>query len=156
MTSAELKTQIDSEVTNKAANNSVSPTNVGVNLKDVVDYVDQEKIKYRQYKVAVLPTSIAHVLLDEIGFSSAIVTNPFNGKITVTKTGVFTSVDVNKIDFIVTNVNNAGSVFIGVGSQGGDFGQDLGDKFTINLFDMAGGQTSTPNSNVIVEVRIYD
>ena len=42
MTSAELKTQIDSEVTNKAATNSVSPTNVGDNLKDVVDYVVQE------------------------------------------------------------------------------------------------------------------
>ena len=156
MTSAELKTQIDSEVTSKASTNSLSPTNVGDNLKDVVDYVDQEKIKYRQYKVAVLPTSISHVFFDEIGFGSAIVTNPFNGKIIVTKLGVFNGIDVNKIDFIVTNVNNAGSVFIGVGSQGGDFGQDLGDKFTINLFDMAGGQTSTPNSNVIVEVRIYD
>lgn len=42
MTSAQLKAQIDTEVTNKSANNSVSPTNVGGNLKDVVDYVDRQ------------------------------------------------------------------------------------------------------------------
>lgn len=42
MTNTELKSQIDLDVTNKIANNSVTPTNVGSNIKAVVDYVDQE------------------------------------------------------------------------------------------------------------------
>lgn len=42
MTNTELKSQIDLDVTNKTVNNSVTPTNVGSNIKAVVDYVDQE------------------------------------------------------------------------------------------------------------------
>ena len=42
MTSTELKSQIDSEITNETAPNSVSTIDVGNNLKDIVDYVDQE------------------------------------------------------------------------------------------------------------------
>lgn len=42
MTSLELKTQIDTDITDKTAEGSVSPENVGENMKDVVDYVDQE------------------------------------------------------------------------------------------------------------------
>jgi hypothetical protein len=42
MTSTELKSQIDSEITNETAPNSVSTIDVGTNLKDIVDYVDQE------------------------------------------------------------------------------------------------------------------
>ena len=37
-----LKTQIDTDITNKTTSKSISPLNVGKNIKDVVDYVDQE------------------------------------------------------------------------------------------------------------------
>ena len=37
-----LKQQIDTEITNKTTVSSISPTNVGNNIKAVVDYVDQE------------------------------------------------------------------------------------------------------------------
>jgi len=42
MTNTALKAQIDSQITNETLPNSVSPTDVGGNLKAVVDYVDQE------------------------------------------------------------------------------------------------------------------
>ena len=42
MTSTELKAQIDSQITNETLANSISPTDVGTNLKSVVDYVDQQ------------------------------------------------------------------------------------------------------------------
>ena len=43
MTSSQLKTQIDTDITNKVSSNTITTTNVGVNTKAVVDYVDQEK-----------------------------------------------------------------------------------------------------------------
>ena len=42
MTSSQLKTQIDTDITNKVSTNSITPTNVGNNAKAIVDYVDQE------------------------------------------------------------------------------------------------------------------
>lgn len=42
MTNTELKAQIDAEITNETAVNSVSTLDVGENMKDIVDYVDQE------------------------------------------------------------------------------------------------------------------
>jgi len=43
MTSSQLKTQIDTDITNKVSSNTITPTNVGLNTKAIVDYVDQEK-----------------------------------------------------------------------------------------------------------------
>lgn len=40
MTNIELKGQIDTDITNKTLVKSISPTNVGKNLKDVIDYID--------------------------------------------------------------------------------------------------------------------
>lgn len=42
MTSEALKTQIDSAITNKTATNSITPANVGINMKAVVDYIDEQ------------------------------------------------------------------------------------------------------------------
>lgn len=50
MTSSQLKTQIDTDITNKVSSNTITPTNVGVNTKAVVDYVDQQVIT-KQIKV---------------------------------------------------------------------------------------------------------
>jgi hypothetical protein len=49
MTNTELKAQIDSQVTNKTAQKSITATNVGANTKAVVDYVDQQ-VPYKIYK----------------------------------------------------------------------------------------------------------
>lgn len=42
MTNTQLKTQIDTDITNKTTTKSISPLNVGKNIKDVVDYTVQE------------------------------------------------------------------------------------------------------------------
>jgi hypothetical protein len=42
MTNTQLKTQVDADITNKTSAKSISPLNVGKNIKDLVDYVDQE------------------------------------------------------------------------------------------------------------------
>ena len=42
MTNIELKAQIDSQITNETTANAITPTDVGVNIKSVIDYVDQE------------------------------------------------------------------------------------------------------------------
>jgi hypothetical protein len=42
MTNTVLKAQIDSQITNETTPNGIAPTEVGVNIKAVVDYVDQE------------------------------------------------------------------------------------------------------------------
>ena len=44
MTNINLKTQIDTDITNKTTSSSITPSNVGDNMKDIVDYVDQEVI----------------------------------------------------------------------------------------------------------------
>lgn len=42
MNNVQLKANIDAGITNKTANNSVTPPIVGGQLKDIVDYIDQE------------------------------------------------------------------------------------------------------------------
>src|SRR5690349_14826014 len=42
MDSTALKAQIDSQITNETSPNSISPADVGGNLKSVVDYIDQQ------------------------------------------------------------------------------------------------------------------
>ena len=42
MTNTELKAQIDTQITDETVDNSITPTEVGGNMKDTVDYIDQE------------------------------------------------------------------------------------------------------------------
>jgi hypothetical protein len=42
MTNTQLKNQIDSQITNKTTSSSITPLNVGLNLKEIIDYVDLE------------------------------------------------------------------------------------------------------------------
>lgn len=160
MTRAELNTYIDTNITDKTAIDSLTPTDEGNALKEVADYVDQEILivqpKYISYVAEVNYNSIINVLIDEIGFDTPTITNPNNGKVVFTKTGVFTGINVNKICFLSQNLSNSGQVYVTLLSQGGTFGENPDDKMTLNIFDMAGTQTGTPSGSVIVEVRIYN
>ena len=42
MTNTELKNNIDTAITNKTSASSITPTNVGAQIKSTVDYIDQE------------------------------------------------------------------------------------------------------------------
>ena len=41
-TNIQIKNQVDLDITNKISSNSITPVNVGTNVKSVVDYIDQE------------------------------------------------------------------------------------------------------------------
>lgn len=76
MTSTQLKNQIDNDITDKVALGSVTTDDVGENMKDVVDYVDQE-VKIRIEKTIVTEAQ----LLDS--FTTPIVVLPAGGAGTV-------------------------------------------------------------------------
>ncbi len=108
---------------------------------------------YKIWRAIINYNSVVRVLIDEIGFTSPTITNPFNGVVYVTKAGFFTSLDPNKLEFISTNLNNSGQVFVTLVDQGG--GVNPNNEFQVNIYDMTGGQTGTPSGNVTVEIRIY-
>lgn len=61
MDSTSLKSQIDTDITNKIGAGSILKTDVGTNLKAVVDYMDQQ-IPYKSY----------HAILSQTGTSATI------------------------------------------------------------------------------------
>lgn len=154
MINTALKAQIDSQITNETTQNGITPAEVGGNIKAVVDYVDQQ-VPYKSYKAVVNYNSVVRVFNDGIGLSSAIVTNPSNGNIIITKTGFLTGVNVSKIDFYSSNTVNSGQIFVTDLKQGGVFGENPDDKVTLSIFDMTGTKSSTPPSEITVEIRIY-
>lgn len=109
---------------------------------------------YKIWRAVINKTSVVRVLIDEIGFTSPVISNPFNGVVYVTKTGFFTSIDPNKLEFISTNLDNFGAVFVTLVNQSD--GVNPNNEFQVNIFDMAGGQPATPSGNVTVEIRIYN
>lgn len=108
---------------------------------------------YLSWRAVINYNSLINVLVDEIGFTSPAITNPSNGKILITKTGFFSSVDPNKLDLITSTVNNSGTPYVCTLER---FGFDPNNSLILNVFDMTGAQTSTPICNFTVEIRIYN
>jgi hypothetical protein len=67
MTNTALKAQIDSQITNETTQNSITPTEVGVNIKAVVDYVDQENLEVVSYGLTAQGTSVSTTSLLNYG-----------------------------------------------------------------------------------------
>lgn len=108
---------------------------------------------YDCWRAVINSNSVVNVFVDEISFTSPVITNPSNGKILITKTGFFTSLNSNKIDLITSTVNNAGTPYVCTLER-----YDLfpNDSLILNVFDMSGAQTGTPSINFTVEIRIYN
>lgn len=102
------------------------------------------------WKAVIDSTSVITVLKNEIGFTGVTVSNPSNGKIEIIKSGFFTS--LTKVDFISRTANNFGTPFVTTFAQDDLFPND---KAVLNIFDMAGGQTSTPGCTFTVEIQVY-
>lgn len=83
MTRAELNTFIDDNVTNKTVIDSLTPSDEGMSIKAVADYVDQEIASVKPYKVYT-------VLISQSSTNAPVVTtlleNTFTGTITWTRT----------------------------------------------------------------------
>ena len=71
MTNTVLKAQIDSQITNETAQKSVTAAEVGVNIKAVVDYVDQQ-LPYKVYRAIITKAGSVftlNVLENTLGFT---------------------------------------------------------------------------------------
>jgi hypothetical protein len=116
-TSAEIKTSIDTNITNKIIPGSIDNTLVGANIKSVVDYVDQEitamealipSINYTHYLCIMTQSSTANPVVNNI------LENTMNGPIVWTRIseGIYEGVLVGAF----TNQKTALSITpIGVG-----------------------------------------
>jgi len=65
MTNTALKAQIDSQITNETLPNSISPADVGGNLKSVVDYTDQE-VKFKVLKRIITHNELLNIFTTPI------------------------------------------------------------------------------------------
>jgi hypothetical protein len=108
---------------------------------------------YSTWRAVINYNSVVNVLVNEIGFTSPVITNPSNGEILITKTGFFTSIDENKLDLITATVNNLGTPYVCTLEK---YGFAPNNSLILNVFDMDGTQTSTPACNFTVEIRIYN
>jgi hypothetical protein len=93
MTSTQLKTQINADVTNKTANNSITPTILGNNLEDIVDYIDQQDgVVPKRYRALITQTGtaapVATVLENTLG-GTLVWTRVGAGAYRATLTGAF-------------------------------------------------------------------
>lgn len=109
-------------------------------------------LPYTFWRAEVNATSIVRVLYDGIGFTSPTVTNPSNGVIRITKSGFFTGLDNNKLEFTSFNLSNFGQVYITLFERS----EVVLDALDLQVYDMTGGQTGTPAGSCIVEFRIYN
>jgi len=108
---------------------------------------------YKVWRAAINYNSVVNVLVNEIGFTSPVITNPSNGKIIITKTGFFTSIDENKLDLITATVNNLGAPYVCTLEK---YAFDPNNSLELNIFDMTGVRSTTPPCNFTVEIRIYN
>jgi len=108
---------------------------------------------YSTWRAVINYDSVVNVLVNEIGFTSPTITNPSNGKIRITKTGFFTSIDENKLDLITATVNNLGTPYVCTLEK---YGFAPNNSLDLNIFDMTGVQSTTPPCNFTVEIRIYN
>jgi hypothetical protein len=91
MTSTQLKAQIDSQITNETQPGSITPIDIGTNIKAVVDYVDQDRRAYKIYS-AIFNQSLSNapvmtVLENTVG--SVVWTRSQTGLYTGRLTGAF-------------------------------------------------------------------
>lgn len=100
MTNTELKAQIDSQITNETTANAITPTDVGTNLKDIVDYVDQENANFyiKDYLELSFWMSISsgvptiEEIVNDFGSTTFTYTIPSNGRLLITATDpIFTT-----------------------------------------------------------------
>ena len=149
MTNTVLKAQIDSQITNKTAQKSVTAAQVGGNMKEVVDYVDQQ-VPYKTYS-ALLTQESTGVPIAYIAKNDANLTIVFTRISAGKYTGTLSSGFVPNKTTIIT------------GSVGGEeiFTSIFLNTTNINLrtFSISSG---TPDyfddllTNTFFQIRIYN
>jgi len=104
MTITQLKAQIDSQITNENKADSISPTDIGTNLKAVLDYADVDKSAYKIYAATFTQSAsnapVMTVLENTIG--AIVWTRSQTGLYTGRLTGAFT---LGKVSVVLTQGN---------------------------------------------------
>jgi hypothetical protein len=153
-TNTELKEQIDTNIINKTLPQSVTRNNVGNSIKNVIDYVDQEKRPYKIYTavlnqvgtaaptVLVLENTIGPIIWSYLGVGNYLATLSGDNVFTVNKT--FTSPDRTIIR------KSPSTEFYGVSLQ----------RFNDTILRLYSNSDFNPIDNTIVdlnvEIRVYN
>jgi hypothetical protein len=151
MTSTQLKTQINADVTNKTINNSITPTILGNNLEDIVDYIDQQDgVVPKRYRALMTQTGtaapVATVLENTLG-GTLVWTRVGAGAYRGTLTGAF---PVNKY-FALIPMDG----FDADSNTGGGGAAYHYYRGTDNYVDLVSGVDGQLN-NSAVEITVYN
>jgi len=113
MTNTTLKAQIDSQITNETLPSSISPADVGGNLKAVVDYIDQQApIKVAEVLTLSATPQVLPYDVNSLSFSGGIAYLPTTD---VIGKEVYAIANSNNIE-IRANVGNTAKMFVTFGT----------------------------------------
>ena len=153
MTSTELKAQIDSQITNETTANAITPTDVGTNLKAIVDYVDQEVLTSQE---KIKDTIVGLLSYDGTDFTYTSIVNETAATISWSKfsgiiTGTMSSAVLTAGKAIVKDQSiDSGGGYIVTGRQAN------ATVFTLSCTNTAGTTSTVPNfTNMPIEINIY-
>jgi len=113
MTNTALKAQIDSQITNETATGGITPYEVGTNLKEIVNYVDQQApIKIADVLTLSATPQILPYDVNSLSFSGGIAYLPTTD---VIGKEVYAIANSNNIE-IRANVGNTAKMFVTFGT----------------------------------------
>lgn len=140
-----IKAQIDTDITNKTTSKSISPLNVGENMKAIVDLIPE--IPYKVYTALLSQTStnapVATILENTLG-GTVVFSYSGVGSYVATLTGVFI---LNKTWCSITSTASADVTVTA--------GRSSDNTVNINSF-LSGTLTNSIMSPTCLEIRVYN
>jgi len=113
MTNTALKAQIDSQITNETATGGITPYEVGTNLKEIVNYIDQQApIKIADVLTLSATPQVLPYDVNSLSFSGGIAYLPTTD---VIGKEVYAIANSNNIE-IRANVGNTAKMFVTFGT----------------------------------------
>lgn len=113
MTNTALKAQIDSQITNETATGGITPYEVGTNLKEIVNYVDQQvPIKIADVLTLSATPQVLPYDVNSLSFSGGIAYLPTTD---VIGKEVYVIANSNNIE-IRANIGNTAKMFVTFGT----------------------------------------
>jgi len=146
MSKDSVKTQIDTDITNKTTSKSISPLNVGGNIKAVVDLIPDKSYKIYNTLLSCTDsvTPVLTILENTIG--NIICTRNSAGNYSATLLDAFT---IGKtIGFSSINNGYIASVSFSIGSTN--------DVVFIQTFSTVTGNPIDYIENLAIEIRVYN
>jgi len=113
MTNTALKAQIDSQITNETATGGITPYEVGTNLKEIVNYIDQQApIKIADVLTLSATPQVLPYDVNSLSFSGGIAYLPATD---IIGKEVYVIANSNNIE-IRANVGNTAKMFVTFGT----------------------------------------